>query len=151
MHAVEVFELFRVGLKSMPLSLLWRGYGSAIFLEFGELSPNGRRRNGSERHPFGQFSIGIEGSWRIEGETSIVCGSWSNEELWEPSFDLIRDRILQSIHIYSRILEIDLTFDNGHHMLSFNTADDQPAWFIIDRRIVPSVTLLVDQGSLAIE
>ena len=135
----------------MPLSLLWRGYGSAIFLEFGELSPDGFRRDGSERHPVGQFSVGIEWSWRIESETSIVCGSWSDEELWEPSFDLVRDRILQSIHIYSRIPEIDLTFDNGHHVLSFNTADDQPAWFIIDRRIVPSVTLLVDQGSLAIE
>ncbi len=41
MNPQTVFESMRLGLIGMPLSLLWRGYGSAIFLEFGKLTPNG--------------------------------------------------------------------------------------------------------------
>ena len=132
----------------MPLSLLWRGYGSAIFLEFGRLKPAGQRRDGSARNPTGEFSIGIEWSWRIENVSSIVCGSWSDEDKWESAFHLVRNQKLQRITMYARLPELDLQFANGHHVLSFNTTDEQPVWFIIDRRQEPAGTLMIDQGDL---
>ena len=151
MDADAVFENFQTGLADMPLSLLWRGYGSAIFLEFGHLKPAGQRRDGSERNPTGEFSIGIEWSWRIENDSSIICGSWSDEDKWEPAFDLVRRQRLRRITTYARLPELDLQFANHHHVLSFNTTDEQPDWFIIDRRNETAVTLMVDQGKLAIE
>lgn len=151
MDAEAVFRSFQTGLADMPLSLLWRGYGSAIFLEFGRLAAAGQRRDGSERNATGEFSIGIEWGWRIESVSSIVCGSWSDEDKWEAAFDLVRNQKLQGISTYARLPELNLEFANGHHLLSFNTIDEQPAWFIIDRRQETSITLLVDHGKLAIE
>ncbi len=151
MSPQTVFESMRLGLIGMPVSLLWRGYGSAIFLEFGELTPNGKRRSGSDRHPIGEFSIGIEWSWRIENSLSIVCGSWSDEGGWDQAFDLIRNIQLAELVLYSRLPELDLAFANQHHLLSFNTSDGQPDWFIIDRRSQEHITLMVDNGQLEIE
>ncbi|MEP3478456.1 MAG: hypothetical protein ABJZ55_04355 [Fuerstiella sp.] len=151
MEAESEFENFQAALATMPLSLLWRGYGSAIFLEFGRLKPAGQRRDGSERNATGEFSVGIEWSWRIEDNSSIVCGSWSDGEKWEAAFDLVRNQKLQQITTYARLPELDLQFANNHHVLSFNTTDEQPDWFIIDRRHDAAITLMVDQGKLAIE
>ncbi len=151
MDAQDVFASIRDGLTDLRLSLLWRGYGSAIFLEFGALKPAGERRDGSGRNASGEFSIGIEWSWRIENNSSIVCGSWSDEDRWEPSFDLVRNQQLRQIRTFTRLPEIDLEFGNRHHVLSFNTTDDQPNWFIIDRRQETAVTLMVEQGRLSVE
>jgi hypothetical protein len=151
MNPEAVFECMRSGLIGMSLSLLWRGYGSAIFLEFGELTPNGKRRSGSDRNSIGEFSIGIQWSWRIENELSIVCGSWCEENEWDQAFDLIRNTHLSALTTYSRLPELDLEFNNKHHLPSFNTSDGQPDWFIIDRRSKEPITLMVDNGQLEIE
>jgi len=151
MDADAVFENFQSSLAGMSLSLLWRGHGSAIFLEFGRLQTRGLRRDGSERNPSGEFSIGIQWSWRIENESSIVCGSWSDEEEWERAFDLVRGQRLERLQTYARLPELDLQFINGHHLLSFNTTHEQPEWHIIDRRSETNSVLKVDQGKLMIE
>jgi hypothetical protein len=90
MPPLSTFNRIGAELVGMKVSHLWRGYGSAIFLEFGNLSPGSARRDGSPGNPMGEITIGIEWSWRIENATSIICGSWSEEELWAPAFDLIR-------------------------------------------------------------
>ena len=151
MNAQATFERIRSEIVGMTLSLLWRGHGSAIFLEFGELTPKGTRRDGSASRPTGEFSVGIEWSWRIENERSIVCGSWSEENIWEQSFALIRNTRLSALDTFSRLPELDLAFENQHHLLSFSTADGQPDWFIIDRRSQEPITLMVDDGQLVIE
>ena len=73
--ALDTFH--RIALVGMEVAHLWRGHGSAIFLEFGTLSPGSVRRDGSPGNPMGEITIGIEWSWRIENANSIVCGSWS--------------------------------------------------------------------------
>lgn len=87
----SAIEGFRDGLIGLPLSHLWRGYGSAIFLEFGHLTPR-TRRSGEAGNPCGEFGLMIEWSWRIENIVSILCGSWSEEPLWMPTFDLLRNK-----------------------------------------------------------
>ena len=127
MNANAVFESVQMRMANMPLSWLWRGYGSAIFLEFGLLTPRGQRRDGSERSPTGEISIGIEWSWRIENESSILCGSWSDDDKWDDVFDLLRNQPLRHLRRFGRLPEIDLEFANRHHLLSFQTSDGQPA------------------------
>jgi len=73
-------EHFRAALIGRRVSHVWRGYGSALFLEFGALSPSeGMRKDGSSRAPKGELGLTIQWSWRFEVERSIVCGSWSGE------------------------------------------------------------------------
>ena len=93
MALVSILQTFRDGLKGLPLSHLWRGYGSAIFLEFGCLKPSARtRRDGTASNPRGELGLMIQWSWRIENTVSVLCGSWSEEQLWEPAFDLLRNK-----------------------------------------------------------
>jgi hypothetical protein len=40
----------------------------------------------------------IQWSWRIEDTVSILCGSWSQEHLWEPTFDLLRNKAVVELY-----------------------------------------------------
>lgn len=148
MERSNTFNNIASDLVGMKVSHLWRGYGSAIFLEFGALSPGRVRRDGAPGNPKGEITIGIEWSWRIEDATSIVCGSWSEEEFWEPAFDLIRNSSVTALSIYGRLPEIDLALAGGHHLLSFMTAEGQPEWSLSDRRTRPLTWLTVRDGAL---
>src|SRR5215212_6707719 len=110
MHALSTFNRICAHLVGMKVGHLWRGYGSAIFVEFGELSPGRIRLDGSAGNPIGEITLRIEWSWRIEDATSIICGSWSEEELWEPSFDLVRGARVAKLSLFGRLPEIDLAF-----------------------------------------
>ncbi len=83
---LERFKTFTRKLIGLPITPIWRGYGSALFLEFGELKPwflkNGRRLKNDR----GAMSLKIEWSWRIENESSIIAGTWSEEDKWSGFF-----------------------------------------------------------------
>ena len=109
-------------LQTMSLSHFWNGYGSAIFLEFGQLTEK-IEKDGTLGNPQGEITVGIEWSWRVEDKTSIICGSWSDDELWPPTFDRLIGEKLRQLSLYGRLPEIELTFDNGLRLLSFATSD----------------------------
>jgi hypothetical protein len=148
MNPLGSFNHVAADLVGMKVSSLWRGYGSAIFLEFGTLSPGRVRRDGSPGNPMGELTIGIEWSWRIKGAMSILCGSWSQEELWEPAFDLVRGSRVTGLTLFGRLPEIDLALTDDRHLLSFATAEGQPEWSLADRRSSPNVWLSVRDGLL---
>ncbi len=148
MNPEDTFKRVAADLVGMEVGHLWRGYGSAIFLEFGALSPRRVRRDGSLGNPLGELTICIEWSWRIEGATSIICGSWSEEELWEPAFDLLRGSRVTGLSLFGRLPEISLALSEDRHLLSFATAEGQPAWNLTDRRSSPDVWLSVRDGLL---
>jgi hypothetical protein len=135
----------------LPVSHIWRGYGSALFIELGELH-SVRYKNGRvSRNPSGQMGIGIEWSWRIEGKKRIWCGSWSDESRWNRFFSMMLGSRVDSVSLFGRLPEIDLCLSNGLHLLSMMTADGEPEWSISDRRSDPSRYLSVKNGRLNIE
>ena len=73
-------EHFRAAAYGLVLAHVWRGHGSALFVELGALTPR-LRRDGSPGEPKGEIGLMIEWSWRIEDARSIICGSWSDEDL----------------------------------------------------------------------
>jgi hypothetical protein len=131
------FEKYRTALRLQRLSAVWRGHGSAIFLEFGRLSPR-IRRDGSTGNSRGDYTVMIQWSWRIEHENSILCGSWSDEKDWEEVFKSLVGRKVEGISLYGRLPELSIELSGGIHVASFMTADGQPAWTILgaleDRR-----------------
>lgn len=91
-----------------PVSHVWRGHGSALFIEVGALTP-GKRRDGGPGNPVGEIGLMVNWSWRIEHARSIVCGSWSDEALWQPSFDRLVGREIIDLTTFGRLPEVMLT------------------------------------------
>jgi hypothetical protein len=149
---VDALQTFRDPLIGLPLSHLWRGYGSAIFLEFGRLTPGTRtRRDGTPRNPRGEFGLMIQWSWRIEDITSILCGSWSKDSLWEPTFDLLRNKAVAELSVVGRLPEIVVALSESLYVSSFMTAEGDPQWSLFDRRDVTLRTLSVQEGCLKLD
>jgi hypothetical protein len=59
--SVSALQPFRHALIGLPLSCLWRGYGSAIFLEFGRLTAS-YRRSGESTNPTDELGLMIQWS-----------------------------------------------------------------------------------------
>jgi hypothetical protein len=147
MEATAAFESLAASLSGQPISHLWRGYGSAIFFEFGELSPR-PRRDGLPANRQGQVSLGVEWSWRVEDDSGILCGSWSDEALWDQSLARLRDRRIESLTLFGKLPEVELAMEGPIRFLSFSTTDGQPQWHLLDRRRDPEHWYTVSEGRL---
>jgi hypothetical protein len=146
------FEAFASPLVGLPVSHIWQGYGSAIFLEFGSLTPSRRRRrDGSLGNPSGEFTLMVEWSWRIEGKRRIWCGSWSDAERWPRAFLRLQDATVIAVSLVGRLPEIDIALSNGLHVVSCMTAEGDPEWGLIKRQDGLSVGVLAGRLVLASE
>ncbi|MEX3009034.1 hypothetical protein [Hoeflea sp. TYP-13] len=147
-----LFEIFTRQMIGLPLGHVWFGHGSAVFLEFGKLSPSKiKRREGSEGNPSGEYGVMIEWGWRLENGKSILCGCWSDEDEWQPSFEMLRNTTLAGASLTGRLPEIDLRFSNDVHCVSFMIARGDPQWAVFDRRGDKLQTLVSRKGRVEFE
>jgi hypothetical protein len=148
--SIDLIDSFRQGLCGLPVSHVWKGQGSALFVEFGELTRR-VRRNGTLGNPDGAFGLMIEWSWRIEGASTILCGSWSVKELWEPTFKNLVGRTVEGLTTLGRLPEIAVTLSGDMHVVSFMTSDGQPEWALFDRRAAEVRTIYSSNGEVCKE
>ena len=142
--------MFSAPLIGLPVSRIWQGYGSAIFLEFGTVQPR-QRLDGSPGNPRGEWTLMIEWSWRIEGKRQIWCGTFSDGERWPRAFSRLEGANVASVTLYGRLPEIDLGLSNGLHLLSMMTAEGDPAWKLSKQAGGSSTCVRVRSGKLRIE
>lgn len=132
-----------------PVSHVWRGYGSALFLEFGELTPR-KRLSGAEGIPDGELTLMIEWSWRIENPRSILGGSWSSERRWSGMFKRLVGNNVTGVEFFGTLPEIAVSLSSGLRVVSFMTAEGQPSWTLFARN--PNLgTLCVSRGRLCVK
>ncbi len=143
-----MLERYRTALVSQRISHVWRGHGSALFLELGQLSP-ASRRDGTSGNGSGEYTVMIEWSWRIENENAIVCGSWSDEGEWERHFQSLVGRNLEEVCLSGRLPELAISVSGNLYVCSFMTSEGQPAWSILDRKA--GRTLYVKDGRICEE
>lgn len=151
-----LFETFAAPLIGLPVAHAWQGYGSAIFLEFGALTPSKRRRrDGSLSNPVGnpdgEMGLMIEWDWRIEGKRSILCGSSTDKQRWPRALACLTKSTVVGAALFGRLLEIDLALSSGVHVASFMTDRGDPEWTLFDRRASISRWTYVRRGLLHIE
>ncbi len=96
----------------------------------------------------GQFGVMIEWSWRVEDRCSIICGSWSEEQLWRPSLDRLSGKTVVDLNVFARLPEITIALTEHLHVSSFMTAEGEPQWALFDRRTDETTTLGVRGGVL---
>jgi hypothetical protein len=137
---------FLTALRRKRVSHVWRGHGSALFLEFGGLLEQ-RSRSGRRLAPQGELSLMIEWSWRIESGRAILGGSWSAPRRWPKLFRRLVGSCVRSARVFGPLPEIAVSLTNGLRVVSFMTADGQPSWTILANR--PALgTLGVRDGRL---
>ncbi|HVY05541.1 MAG TPA: hypothetical protein VHB46_06155 [Burkholderiales bacterium] len=128
------FALFETALVGLPASHVWRGHGSALFLEFGKLSPSSRvRRDGLVGNLSGEITLMIEWSWRIEKPRSIMGGSWSDERRWPGMLSKLQGSTVVGVRTFGALPEIEVSLSNGLRVVSFMTSEGQPEWGLICR------------------
>jgi hypothetical protein len=124
--SLEEFQAVVQPLVGLPVSLPWKGYGSTIFLELGELAPLGPR----QRHNRGQACIHIDWDWRVEAEAAILYGSSNSGPKIAAGIDCLRDTTLQSLSIIGHVPELAIRFSNGHRLRSMAMRTGDPEWSI---------------------
>src|SRR5438876_852462 len=72
LHSTEEFQELIQPLLGLTVSLPWKGYGSAIFLELGSLAPLESQRR---HHNKGEACVSVEWDWRVEAEAEVLYGS----------------------------------------------------------------------------
>lgn len=75
---------------------------------------------------------------------------WSNEDLWEPSFDLLRKQAVVNLYAVGRLPEIVVALTGNHYVSSSMTADGDPSSALFDRRGDTVRWLRVREGRLDI-
>ncbi|WP_162143715.1 hypothetical protein [Hellea balneolensis] len=135
----------------MKLNNAWNGYGSAIFLEFGNLSDVTKKNGEKSNNPRGEITIMIEWDWRAEKEASIICGS-SLEGAQIELFlkDMLGSEIIR-LQTTGRLPELEIEFSNKVTLKTFMTSVGQPEWAFMDDREVEYPSLVVEGGVLCAE
>ncbi len=131
------------------VSHVWRGHGSAIFIEFGELTTRNKEDKNTTQS-FGELTVMIEWSWRIERPKSILGGSWTSEKRWPGMFKKLKGSTVTNVEVYGHIPEVCVSFSNGLRITSFMTAEGQPEWAIISHKENIG-NLCVKKGMLYVE
>ncbi|MFD1303198.1 hypothetical protein [Methylobacterium marchantiae] len=135
-------EHFREAAEGLVVADVWRGYGSALFIEFGKLTPaDGTRKDGTPGAPSGAIGLMIEADWRIEDAHAIVCGSSSDEELWEPTFARLVGKHVVDVATFGRLPEVLISLSDRFHVASFSTLEGDPGWSLFDRRGAAPITV----------
>jgi len=140
-----------MALIGMEISHVWRGHGSAIFIEFGTLSETGNRRDGSKRNPQGKVGLMVKWSWRIQNPKEIVCGSWSDEAIWDENLRSLVGEHVSNCELFGTLPEITVKTNGGMEFLSFSTTDGQPQWALMDCREAQVNSYLIRDGQLFLE
>ena len=110
-------------LEGSEVTHAWRSHGSAIFLELGSLSEG----DGNSR---GEQSIMIEWSWRFEGQSSILFGSFDDNEKIDKFPEIVVGKTIEKVSFFSRLSEIEIQFSDKLWLLTFATSEGDPDWSI---------------------
>ena len=141
-------------ISGLPISHVWRGYGSAIFIEFGDLTECTVQYRGGRQSIFhdGQFGVMIQWSWRVERPRSIYFGSWSTNKVIDNRLPKLLHKTVKSIEVEGRLPELVIELSEGLWVHSFSTNEGQPYWCLyLDRKQIPNLWLKSEGGRVVLE
>jgi hypothetical protein len=146
----EEFQELIQPLLGLTVSLPWKGYGSAIFLELGALAPLELPR---QHHNEGEACIFISWDWRVEGETAVLYGSSNSGPKMEAGILSLQGETVQAVTIEEPVPELVVQFSNGHRLRTMAMRTGAPEWSIklLDERWIYTHRghLLVGNGAIS--
>jgi hypothetical protein len=145
------FHELTLPIIGLPVSFVWRGCGSAIFLEIGEIIgtiPPGKDDRGTASHT-GRFGVMIQWSWRVERPKSIYFGSFSSDRVIDNRLAKLQQRTVKAVEVEGRLPELVIQLSGGLWVHSFATEESQPEWCLfLDRTQSSQAWLSSEHGKL---
>jgi len=120
--SADEFQKLTRCLLDLPLSESWRGFGSAIFFEFGKF-----RQHGAGKAK-GEATVMLEWSWRVEKAKSVMFGSFSGERRIAHGLQSLVGRKILDVTVEGRLPEIVIHLSGGLWIHSFTTVEGHPKW-----------------------
>jgi len=114
----------------MKISHVWRGHGTALFLELGSLSEGRKRKDGTTGNAKGDVTVIVDFDWRIERQRSILCGSGETKRRIASASKLLLGASVLSSEVVGRIPELQLQLSNGLWLITFRRYEGQPSWAV---------------------
>lgn len=126
----------------MTISRPWKGYGSAIFLELGQLSTQMSSERG---YDYGEACIDIQWDWRLESDIEVVCGSSNSSPEIELHMGKLLDLSIAGIAVNGQPSELTVQLSNGLRLRSMAMVSGDPQWAI---QLKDKTWLSCDRGIL---
>lgn len=140
-----------VSVSGLAVTHVWHGYGQALFVELGQLTPSDKvRRDGTSRNPTGQVSIEFHGGWRIEIDRRIGCGDKAEPDEIERIVASLMGRTAAHLTTMGQLPEIVLALNGGYRLVSFTATAGDPDWAVVDRRAGPARWFDVRDGAISL-
>jgi hypothetical protein len=119
----DIFINSTKGMIGLALKYTWRGYGSALFLEFGRLLQQEGRN-----HPQGEYSLMLDCDWRVEKPRSILFGSFSGLKRIENQIRMLIGAKVTRVETTGYLPEIIVSLSTDMRVSSFSSDQGQPEW-----------------------
>lgn len=142
---IEDFETLVQPLVGLAVALPWKGWGSCIFLELGELALDSKGKD-YERNK-GQACIWIDWDWRVESGASVLYGSSNRGHKIERGIKTLLGTEIQSVSLVGQVPELVVRFSNGHCLRSMAMVTGDPEWTI---RLSSNSWVFVKAGRLLV-
>ena len=138
-------------LLGKPVSHVWFGDYSALYLEVGELTASdSTRRDGTACNPRGEMCIYAGFDWRIERPRSIFGSRDCSRRRQHSMCTGLQGATITSASTFGRIPELQIGFSNGLWIASFSLYPGNPQWFVSFHK--PStIHLCTQNGKLFID
>src|SRR5689334_1233510 len=97
-------------LIGLSVSRPWKGHGSALFLEFGQLAS---RPGWQQTRHVGEAGIHLGWDWRVEDGVTVLYGSSNSRPEITQGIESLRDTAISRISIAGAVPELSIQFDSG--------------------------------------
>jgi hypothetical protein len=120
---VDEANLQLAPLAHMPVSAAWKGYGTTIFLELGNLSLEDRRRG-----PKGEVTIYVSWDWRVAKGSRVLFGSSNSSPEMADGIATLVGLTVDNVTIQGTVPELSMVFSDGAGLQSAAMCTDTSEW-----------------------
>lgn len=118
-------------LLGLPLTRAARTVGTCILLDFGKLHKT-RKVRGKQCY-FGDGSLLLESSWRVETSRSVLFGADSGDRKIDNQLERLVGRHITEVAVEGRLPELVVSLSGNRFIHSFGAIERSDRWFLFLR------------------
>lgn len=125
--SIEEFCRLVKDLEGLAVTHPWKGHGSAVFLELGQLTAEEFK---GRQYISGEACIWVQWDWRVEDGLTVLFGSSNSQPHIQKGIASLEGTTIQSVSIAGDIPELVVSFSNGHCLRTMVMVTGNPEWSV---------------------